>query len=408
MPERDRTGWGVVATAAFGLALGYSTYISYVFGMFTKPLGETFDWTRSQIALALTLCNWVVMVVSPLSGWVLDRLGARRMLLPSVVLLTVALFALALQPGDLRVFYAIHLALPIAAAGTLPAVYTRAVVGWFDRRRGMALGLALAGVGLGGMALPPALQAVIDAYGWRAAYGALGGVMLVCVLPVLSIWFRDKPEFERRAQTSVDASGLTLHEAIRTRSFWLLNAIFAALGTMTLGLSVSLVPLLTDSGIPGAAAAAFASTLAAGVLVGRLTSGLLLDRFFAPYVAFGCLSAATVGLSGLAVGVAASSGTLTGICLLLVGFGVGAEFDFMSYFISRYLGLRAYGRIYGWTYAAFQLGGGIGPLIMAASHDQLGDYSPALGLLCVCTGAAATLFLLFKRQPLTRPATTFG
>ncbi|RKH60305.1 MFS transporter [Corallococcus llansteffanensis] len=395
------TGGWVVATSTLGLMLGYSTYISYVFGVFARPLGAEFGWSRPQIAFALTLCNWFVMALSPLAGFLLDRVGPRRMLLPSVLGLAGTLFALALQPGSLPAFYALHLVLALAALGTLPAVYTRAIVGWFDAHRGMALGIALAGVGLGGILLPPTLQATIGVLGWRGAYAALGGAMLVLVLPTAFRFFDNAPAPVVSA-VAVSSHGVAnLREAARTRTFWLLIAIFVLLGTMTLGISASLVPILTDSGLSPQAAAGMASALGVGVLVGRIASGLLIDRLPARLVALACLLASSAGLAGLASG-GASTGVLVAVCLFLTGFGIGAEFDFMSWFVSRYLGLRAYGRIYGLTYAAFQLGCGLGPLLMAIGRERLGGYGPGLMGLSAAATLAGLLFLAFP--PLTRPA----
>jgi MFS family permease len=391
----------VVATSTLGLMLGYSTYISYVFGVFVRPLGVEFGWSRPQIAFALTLCNWFVVALSPLGGFLLDRVGPRRMLLPSVLGLAGMLFALALQPGSLPVFYALHLGLALAALGTLPAVYTRAIVGWFDERRGIALGIALAGVGLGGILLPPALQAGIGTLGWRGAYAALGGAMLVLVLPVAFRFFDDAASAAVVSAAPVPSHGVAnLREAARTRPFWLLIAIFVLLGTMTLGVSASLVPILSDSGLTPQAAAGMASALGVGVLVGRIASGLLIDRLPARLVALVCLLASSAGLAGLASG---SAGAFTAICLFLTGFGIGAEFDFMSWFVSRYLGLRAYGRIYGWTYAAFQLGCGMGPLLMALGRERTGGYSSGLVGLSVAAALGGLMFLAFP--PLPRAAT---
>lgn len=397
-----RSGWLVVATSTLGLMLGYSTYISYVFGVFIRPLGAEFGWSRPQIAFALTLCNWFVVALSPLAGFLLDRFGPRRLLLPSVLGLAGMLFALALQPGSLSVFYALHLGLAVAALGTLPAVYTRAIVGWFDARRGLALGIALAGVGLGGIALPPALQAAIGALGWRGAYAAHGVAMLVLVLPAALRFFDDASSSPKGTSAApVPSHGVAnLREAARTRTFWLLIAIFVLLGTMTLGISASLVPILTDSGLTPQGAAAMASALGVGVLVGRIASGLLIDRLPARVVALACLLASSAGLAGLAGG---GGGALVAVCLFLTGFGIGAEFDFMSWFVSRYLGLRAYGRIYGWTYAAFQLGCGMGPLLMALGRERTGGYASGLLGLSAAAALAGLMFLAFP--PLSREPT---
>lgn len=394
---RPEGGWPVVAAAAIGLAVGFSVYISYVFGLFIRPLEAEFGWSRSEITFALTLSTWTVVIVSPLVGWLLDRYGPRRLLLPSVIGLAAVVCGLAAQPGNLRLFYALHLLLPWVAAGTLPVVYTRAVVGWFDDRRGLALGLALSGVGLGALVLPSAIQAAVAAWGWRAGYLAFAAPMVVLALPALTLFFRDRGDGGQQITEEAvsPVAGYAFGQAVRTPAFWMLILIFAALGVMTLGIAVSIAPLLGDRGFSPAAVGVFASTLGAGVLLGRLAAGALIDRLPPGLVAFACLGASAAGLVLLAV---EPSTTGVTVALLLVGFGIGAEFDFMSYFISRRFGLRSYGRLYGWVYSAFQLGCGIGPLLMAMVQARTGNYAAGLVVLAICAAGAGLLFLLLGRD----------
>jgi MFS family permease len=396
-PARQRGGWPVVAAAAVGLAVGFSVYISYVFGLFILPLEAAFGWSRAEITFALTLTTWTVVVASPIVGWLLDRYGPRRLLLPSVLGLAAIVSALAAQSGDLRLFYALHLLLPLIAAGTLPVVYTRAVVGWFEERRGLALGLALSGVGLGALLLPSIIQAAISAGGWRAGYLAFAAPMVLIALPTLFLFFRDRGDAVRELPgvATPPAPGYSFSQAIRTPAFWMLIVIFTALGIMTLGIAVSIAPMLGDRGYSPAAVGGFASALGAGVLLGRLAAGALIDRLPPGLVAFACLGASAAGLLLLGSDIPAAGVTSA---LLLAGFGIGAEFDFMSYFISCRFGLRAYGRLYGWIYSAFQLGCGVGPLLMAMLQARTGNYTTGLGVLAACAAGAGCLFVVLGRD----------
>lgn len=406
MKSQHFFGWNVVAAAGLGLAVSFSTYQTSMFGLLARPVGAEFGWSRSEAALAITISNWALVAVAPVLGWGIDRYGPRRLILASTVAFAGAMLALAAQPGQLWAFYALHLLLSLAGAGTLPPTYTRVVVAWFDRRRGLALGLALAGVGIGNIVLPPLLQYAVGAFGWRGAYVTVALLAALVVLPVVAVLLRQDPAAMGLSPDGQDAGvrpraaapGLTMPEAVRSRAFWLLIAIFVALGVMSLGIAVNVVPLLTDRGMPPVQAAGMASVLGLGLLAGRLASGLLLDRFPAPAVAFGCLAMPALGLAGLAADGSADT-SVVGACLFLIGFGIGAEFDFLSFFISRYIGLRVYGKVYGWTYAAFQVGCGVGPLMMGIVFDRTRSYDAGLWALAGCCLVAAALFSAFGPYP---------
>lgn len=401
-------GWWVVAACVIGLIVCYPTFAAYAFGQFINPLNEEFGWTRTQITGAFAIGNLLVIVAAPLAGIAIDRFGARAALLPSILALAATIAAMGFLSGDVRHLYILFMVLPFAAAGTLPATFTRFAVAWFDRRRGLALGIALSGVGIGAAVLPPFSQFIIAEFGWRNAFFAIAGLATLVIFPIAAFFLVNNPsdiganvdgDASIAEKQQISSSGLTLSESLRTRSFWLLIGVFFLLGMFTMGTTVHMAPLLGDRGLDAATAARTISLIGIFMIFGRVLAGYLLDILPAALVAFGCLAIACAGVSIIALGM---DGVILFIAVGMIGFGIGAEFDFMSYFISRYFGMPSYGRIYGVTYAAFQTGGSIGPLMLAYIFDSAGSYT--LGLWVIAGGIflSSIAFIFMGRSPLER------
>ena len=181
---------------------------------------------------------------------------------------------------------------------------------------------------------------------------------------------------------------MSSHEAWHTGAFWLMLGAFFLISVSFHGYIVHLVPLLTDRGTSAQSAALVVSLGATGAVLGRVVGGYLLDHFFAPYVAIGFFCGFALGIFLLWSG---ASGGLVFVAAVLVGLGLGAEFDVMAYMVSRYFGLREFGEIYSYAFAAFTLGAVIGPLLMGVSFDSTGSYGPALAGFVVATLIAAGL-----------------
>lgn len=166
-------GWYNVLTSFLGMSLCYAMFTVFAFGTFVKPLETEFGWQRGELSFALTMTNIAVVICSPLLGFIIDRTGVRRILIPSILLMGLAVLSMTLLSGNIWHFYAMYLLIPILGAGTLPQSYSRVIIGWFTRRRGLALGIALSGFGVGAALVPSFAQIMIENFGWRTAYIAL-------------------------------------------------------------------------------------------------------------------------------------------------------------------------------------------------------------------------------------------
>ncbi len=275
------------------MALSAPTFLIYSFGVFIEPLSEGLQTGRGAVSLALSIGLLGNLIAGPLIGVLSDRYGARRMILIGVVALAVVLAGFSLVQTVFHLYIASVL-LVFLGAGTGPITYTRIIAAWFNKRRGLALGIALIGIGVGGALAPIVSQALIGEYGWKGAYQYLGLIVFVVSFPPLFLLLRDRPpkalSQDAAAQATVqhdatEEDGISVRQAIRTKEFWLLAIGFLVVAMGNSGGLVHLPPLLTDAGLTPESAALYAGLMGVGVIIGRAAGGYLLDIFHAPYVA---------------------------------------------------------------------------------------------------------------------------
>ncbi len=393
-------GWWVVLAAGVGLLLSVGAVLFFTFGVFLKQLSQEFGWSRAQISFAFTLSALGITLAAPFLGWLVDRFGARRVILPATLLFGMGVLSLYFLSAHLWHFYAIYLLLGVVGSGTTPVPYSKIISQWFDQKRGLALGLAAAASALGAFIMPSLAQALITMVGWRGAYVLLGLLAMGVTLPMVGLFLKETPQMmgllpdggtsshAEAAKPSGQEPGLSCREAWHTGTFWLLVSAFFLMSVSLAGCLIHLVPMLTDRGFSAQSAALATSLFGGGILLGRIGAGYALDRFLASYVAVCFFCGTTLGIFLLWNGVA---GGLVFLAAVLTGLGQGAEFDLMAYLVSRYFGLRAFGEIYSYTLAAFTLGGVVGPLLMGAGFDATGSYSLVLGGFVMATLLAAGL-----------------
>lgn len=169
---------------------------------------------------------------------------------------------------------------------------------------------------------------------------------------------------------------MTLGEALRTAAFWKIAIGFFFVAGVVAALIISLVPLLIDRGLDRADAAAIASFMGIAVLGGRIGIGFLLDRLHAPAVARTLLALCAGGC--LLLSFSDLPGWLVGLSVMSLGLAAAAEVDLVAFLTSRFFGMKAYGKIYGWQLTSFYLGAAIGPKAAGLAYDHFHSYVPAL------------------------------
>jgi len=290
-------------------------------------------------------------------------------------------------------FYAFFLLAGLASAGAGPVLFAHVISHWFDRRRGLALGCMLLGMGGGATVMPTVAQWLIAGFGWRFAYSVVGAAILAITVPVIAVALKEKPADIGLAADPLSEPGQSLREALRTPTFWLLLLVVVIVSCSLHACAGHLPAMLTDRGTSAKAAALASSLFGAGTLAGRAISGYLLDRFFAPRIGaviFGC-GAAGIALLGLT-----SAPGLAYAAALLMGLGWGTEGDVKAYLVSRYFGLRFFGSIFGVIFCGFVLGVALGGYLMGVVFDTNHSYGMGIGVAFLGMLLSAMLMLLLK------------
>jgi MFS family permease len=396
--QRDSRGWTVVFAGCIGSAVGLAALPFYGLSSFMTPLEREFGWTRTQIGLASTCLTVGVFVSVPFIGRACDRFGVRALVLPSIVLLAVALASLSLVGPHVWMLYTGYLLAAVLGAATTPVSYATAVACWFSKHRGLALGVTLAGTGLSGFFAPRILTDVIANHGWRVGWLAMAAISLLA-LPVAFFFLRNPPARNSCASSAHASAGVTLREAVRSYRFWIIAGAFFTISLGISGVIINMISLLQDSGLTATQAARIASLIGIGVIVARLTIGYVVDRVFAPAVgavvflitAAGCWLLATAG--PLVAPYAAA----------LIGFAMGAEVDLIAYLVSRYFGLQHYGAINGCSYASYNAGAAFSPFLIGALFTATGGYSLALQLTAGLCAVGGLTLLALGRYPTRMP-----
>jgi sugar phosphate permease len=395
-------GWWIVLVSIVGLSLSVGTMIAYTFGVFAKPLATEFHASRGQIALAVSLMDIVVLFVAPGAGRLADRYGARGIITGSLLSVSACLLALAYVQRPVWHLYVLYILAGVVGTASTPVTFSRVVANWFDRRRGLALGVASCGIGVGAFIMPSLAQFLIDKGGWRLAYIGLAALCFTVAAPTVWFFLRTTPEEVGCTQDGIVVGaaksreklldGMTVREALRTPTLWLLCGIFYLVAACVNGTNAHLAPLLTDRGISGTSAALAASIFGGATILGRVLNGFLIDRFFGPRVAAGLFTAGAIGVAMLWLGI---SGIGIFASAALLGLATGAEADVMPYLISRYFGMRCMAELFGIAFGFYTLGNASGRYLYAAGFDAFGSYKIPLmfGFAAIMLAIAACFAL---------------
>lgn len=388
-PGEFRRGWMILTASFLGVAVGLTGLPFYSYGLFAGALETEFGWTRSQTQLPMLFQTLGLLLTLPFVGWACDKFGARPVALYSMIAYTVAFSALALLGPSVEQFFFTVFIIGLVGAGTTPVTWTRAINAAFKANRGAALGITLTGTGVTAFVVPILATHVIDTYGWRTGFMVLATLPGLLGVPIVALLFR-----ERSTDTVVArelAAGLTLSQGLRSYRFALIAGAFLVISFGIGGSIPNLFPLFREAGFSSESAAGILSLIGLSVIAGRLVTGLLLDRLWAPGVAtfLMCLPAVSCYLL-ITDGVSHSDAVLATV---LLGLAAGAEFDIIAYLASRYFGMRSYSKLYSYLYIAFAVGAAVAPGLFGYVHDSQGSYDFIL-VLSACLFLAGGLSLL--------------
>jgi predicted MFS family arabinose efflux permease len=391
-PSEWRRGWPVVLAAAIGIGTGPGLFQN-LSSLFIPGLIAEFGWTRGQIGTAAAL-GLLASIATPFLGRLVDRFGARPMIVGAMLLLAATYLGMTAMTGPLWHYQALIAALALTVPGTSGVVYAKLIAARFLAHRGMALGLATSGLSVTTLAMPPLIGAVIASAGWRAGFVTLAGIVALLALPAVLVALRGTPAGPTRpAPENADATpveGLTGAEARRDGRFWRLAIAVALINFGSVGLVTSLVPLGLDRGLAAGQAAGLLASFGASQMVGRLAIGWLIDRYRPQTMAALFALASAAAFAVLAGG--ASGFTLLMVAVFFAGLMNAAEQDLLPYFGVRLFGLRAFGEVYGTVLVIALAGTASGIAGFGRLHDATGGYTVALAISAAALVGSALLF----------------
>jgi len=401
--------WILVAT--FFCLFIYAGCGFYAFSLFVRPLQADFGWGRGEIMAAFTILFLVSGMASPFVGKVVDRYGARRVISIGAAIVGLGFILLSVM-SNLWHFYVVYavIGVGITAIGQVP---TSAIVSnWFEKRRGLVIGVMSTGIGIGGFALAPLVGGyVIPSFGWRISYRVLAMLTWVLIIPLALLVMKTKPadmglypdgRQAPDAMTGAEASfstakGLTLRMALATSAFWLICISFLLNQFSQIGLVQNQVPHLEDIGFPVVTAATALGFVGLASAVGKFGFGWLCDRIPAKY-------ACSIGLGFMLTGLIifmnikpTSPVTMVWLYAFNTGLGSGSWLPTMSMLISTNFGLAAYGTIFGVVSLFQNLGMAVGPLMAGYMYDTMNTYHLAFIIFLVLFGIAILAMLAVRR-----------
>jgi len=385
-----RNRWWIVVASALALMAGQGPINVFAAGVFLKPVTQELGFGRGEFSSAIAISNIMTALAAPFWGRCLDSYGVRRPLLTAIALFAFATAGMAFLQPSLVVLLALFGLAGVVGVSQNPTAYSKVLASAFDRNRGLAMGLALAGVGLGTALMPQLANVLINNFGWRMGYVGLGAVIVVIAFIPVALLLPEPAPKTAIENEPASLPGMTFAEAIRTRQYWALTIAFFFAGVTINGALVHVVPLLTDRGIPVGAAVSAVSAAGLALIVGRVIAGYVMDRVFAPYVALVFLGGPILGLAVLGLN-PAFVGPIVGTILL--GLGIGAEIDLMSFLVTRYFGVRAFGALHGLMFAIFVVGNAAGAAALGWSFQLLKSYGPAFVVFEIFLVIACILFL---------------
>ncbi len=396
MSENKKAGlfYGYVIVAAAFLVMALMWGGLFTFAVFFEPLLETFGWTRAVTSGAYSLALLLVGPFGILSGKLTDRFGPRLVVIGGALLFGAG-FLLLSQTRTIGQFYLYY---AIVGAGMSATVVPMAstVARWFTRRRGMMTGIALAGLGIGVMVMPPLAAGLLLRFHWPVTYQIIGIAVMFLIILVAQVLKRDPSRIgqlpfgdDRLAGLEpVTVKSFTLRQTLRHRQFWLLAGAFLGFVASSGAIPTHIILHATGFGIPTASAAVILAVIGGSTSLGRVIIGIVADRI-------GCKKALIVVLL-------LESAALFWLLTIrelwmfyafaaLFGFGHGGAVALMSPSIAQYFGLSSHGIILGVIMNGNQIIESISTVAAGHIFDVTGSYYPAFTAFAVTSFFGALL-----------------
>lgn len=378
-------GWFIVL-ATF-MALLVLSVQSYGFGVFIDPLTKDFGWSRAPLTLVFSISLFVSSIFGILFGRLSDRFGVKRLMAFGTILVGSG-FLLSSIIQQLHHLYLSFFMLGMGGSAVyIPSATT--VTRWFDKRRGLAVGISVAAIAIGMAFFPPILERSIHAFGWRTTF-AIVGVFSLFVLSFSTVLMKPPPQYRQEEENDSERN-YTLKEALKTRHFWIIYFMFLAAQFSAMTITVHIVPYSIDIGLSSFYAAATLTAVGIANIFGRLLGGWTSDKIgvikgMGIFFVFQSLAIFMLPLfSGLLVIYSVA---------LLFGLAYGGWVMIYPVITSRLFGTKNSGAILGALGTVAGIGGALGPYVAGHLYDLTGIYDLAFLISGLLMLAAFTLSLL--------------
>jgi MFS family permease len=416
-------GWWIVAVCILVTMLNAGAAF-YAFSRFLPTLMDEFKSGATVIAGAASLYMLVTGLTGPIAGKLTDKYGPKKLILIGAAIGAAGLMLLGVANAvwHLYAFYFI-VGIGMSGAGFVPVGV--AISNWFDRRRGVAMGITMAGVSLGAIVIAPLAHYLIVGTGWRMAFVILGALTAVLIIIPIMFVMRNRPEesgllpdgarpigseavseplsmsdpSESGQISNTNEGSWTLSMAFHSLPFWLVLATFFFAGAVVAGVLQHEVNILKDMGVP-LAAASFALGLTGGIGgVGKVVFGFLGDRFTPRFASVLCIALQIVGLIILMM---THTTAMVWVFVFVYGFAMGGWLTLEPLITGQFFGMASFGTIFGWVLAAAAVGSGLGPIIMGAIYDVSGSYFVGMIAFLGAYGVSMTSLLIARKPKLAR------
>ncbi len=383
----------------------------FVFSLFIRPLQADMGWNRAGIMVAFSILLLVTGGTSPFAGRIVDHYGPKRVICTGVPIMCLGLILLS-TTTSLWQFYLGYAIVGIGTAASSQVAASTMVSNWFNKKRGIAIGIMSMGIGAAGFIFAPLVGSyLIPSFGWRTSYLILAIIACVSLIPATLLIVKTKPSDiglfpdginptipkKTNEGSSVSSQGLSLKAAFITMAFWLIAISYLTGGFSSVGVVQSQVPHFEDIGFSTATAVGALSLLGIASALGKFIFGWLCDKMKAKYVsAIGLVLQAT-GILILLNMSSATSQTLLWFYALLFGFSLGSWLPTMSMLTSTSFGMRSYGTIFG-LLSFFQcIGIASGPFIAGYIFDITGSYHDAFVIFLLLYAVSIPTVLLIRQ-----------
>jgi MFS family permease len=361
--------------------------------VFFPPVLKHFGWSRATLSGAFAVGALSAGLGGPVVGWLLDRIDARKVMAVGVALTAGGYFALS-RTTNLTQFVICNFVIGFGLVSCTAIPCSLVLANWFNERRGLAMGIALAGASIGGAVMTPVVNYAIAARGWRFGYLLIAIPMAVITIPLLLVFIRTRPPADAQperppsepAPAPAELPGLEVSEALMTRSMWLIALVQFLFASLFAGLGQHFIAYLMDVGYSPSVAAQVLSMAFVFTTIGSLVSGPMADRVNARLA-----TAATWFVTAIAVFALLGASHFPALMLyaVLVGVVGGAFGVLLPLLMLESLGIRRFGSLMGIAGLIGTLGYAAGPIVTGWIHDRTTSYIPALwmfigvSILCV-------------------------